>query len=158
MLWGHGWRERLCMGPPSPGEPPEARSVLCRRYQCQGCGAVLLVVPCGVARRKHYGTAAIAWSLALLGVCGWTWKEVRQAVSVWKLPAGDVVSTWKTLRRWIGDVSRGTLLGGLPRSPAAASAKQIAERAAMALAAHGPPSTHSLPLDRQAFLGGMHRV
>lgn len=154
MLHGHGLRDRACHGPLVPGDPPEARSVLCRRYECQNCGAILLVVPRGVSRRKHYGSAAIAWALALLGVAGWTWKATRQAVSIGRLPDGDVVTAWKTLRRWIADVAAGDLFAGLPASPAGSSTRRTAERAAMAIAGHAPPSMGHLPLHDQAFFGG----
>jgi hypothetical protein len=156
MIYGHGLRSRLCQGPRAPGERPAVISVLCRRYQCQACGAILLVVPCGVAPRKHYARSAIAWAVALLGVAGLTWKAVRQAVSVWPLPAGDIVSTWKTLRRWIAEIARGELFAGVPASPAGMSARQVAERAAMALAGHAPPSLQGLPVHDQAFFGSVH--
>ena len=155
-IYGHGRRRRMCQGPRAPGERPVGLSVLCRRYQCQACGALLLVVPCGVARRKHYALSAMAWAVALLGVAGWTYKAVRQAVSVWPLPNGDVVSTWKSLRRWIADIARGELFAGLPAGPAGASARQIAERAAMAIAGHAPPTGRGLPVPHLAFLGSVH--
>lgn len=156
MIHGHGLRSRLCHGPPTPGAPSKRLSVPCRRYQCQSCPALLLVVPCGVAPRKHYALSAIAWAVALLGVAGWTFKAVRQAVSVYPLPDGDIVSTWKTLRRWIADIGRSALFAGLPGSPAGASTRQIAERAAMALAGHAPPSLQRLPVPDQAFFGSVH--
>jgi hypothetical protein len=81
---------------------------------------------------------------------------VRQAVSVWPLPAGDIVSTWKTLRRWIAEIARGELFAGVPASPAGMSARQVAERAAMALAGHAPPSLQGLPVHDQAFFGSVH--
>ena len=155
MIYGHGLRSRLRQGPPAPGEPPAVMSVLCRRYQCQACGAILLVVPRGVAPRKHYALSAIAWAAALLGVAGWTWKAVRKAVSVWPLPDGDIVSTWKTLRRWIADIEGGELFADLPVGPAGASARQIAERASMALAGRAPLSVQGLPVPDQAFFGSV---
>ena len=131
------------------------RWVRCRRYQCQACGAILLVVPCGVAPRKHYALSAIAFAVALLGVAGWTWKAVRQAVSAWPLPDGDVVSTWKTLRRWIADIERGEVFTGLPQSAVGASRRQIAERAAMALAGRAPPSLQERAVPDLAFFGSV---
>lgn len=80
-IHGHGLRRRLCHGPAAPGEPSVWRWVLCRRYQCQGCGAMLLVVPCGVAPRKHYALSAIAFAVALLGVAGWCDQTSRSAAS-----------------------------------------------------------------------------
>jgi hypothetical protein len=47
--------------------PPATTTLVCRRYRCMSCGAVLLVVPRGVAPHKHYGYAAIAMALTLSG-------------------------------------------------------------------------------------------
>ncbi|HEY4180213.1 MAG TPA: DUF6431 domain-containing protein, partial [Kofleriaceae bacterium] len=63
-LHGHGVRERQLRGPAAAG-PPMTATLVCRRYRCTSCGAVLLVVPRGVAPRKHYGYAAIAMALTL---------------------------------------------------------------------------------------------
>jgi len=45
-------------------------AILARRYQCQPCGAVVLVVPRGILRRRLYSAGAIALALALWGVAG----------------------------------------------------------------------------------------
>jgi hypothetical protein len=122
---------------------------------------VVLVVPRGVARRKHYATTAIAWALALLGLCGWSWHAIRRAISVWPLANGDVISTWKTLRRWLGDLQTGTLFPELdlawPQEIAMAP-QEIASRAASALAGRAPPCAFDLPIDRQAWMGGAQMV
>jgi hypothetical protein len=36
------------------------RVLLVRRYRCRRCGAVAVVVPRGVLRRRHFGASAIA--------------------------------------------------------------------------------------------------
>ena len=42
--------------------------IACRRYRCVSCGAILTVVPRGVAPRRHYGHAAIAMALTLWAI------------------------------------------------------------------------------------------
>lgn len=71
----------------------------CRRYRCTSCGAVVLVVPRGVAPRKHYGYAAIAMALALWLVVGEPVREVRRRVCAWQVTR-ESTSSWPTLRRW----------------------------------------------------------
>ena len=71
----------------------------CRRYRCVGCGAVSLVVPRGVAPRKHYGYAAIAMALTLWLLVGEPVREVRRRVCAWQLTR-ESPSSWPTLRRW----------------------------------------------------------
>lgn len=72
---------------------------MCRRYRCTTCGAVLLVVPRGVAPRRHYGYAAIALALALWVVVGEPVREVRRRVCAWPLTSTRT-SVWPALRRW----------------------------------------------------------
>jgi hypothetical protein len=116
------------------------------------------VVPHGVARRKHYATTAIAWALALLGLCGFSFEAIRRAISVWALPKGDLISTWKTLLRWIGDLEKGTLFAELAVRTDHCTPKESASRAATALLGRAPPWAARLPKDRQAFLGGAQMI
>ena len=74
-------------------------TVICRRYQCTHCAAVLTVVPRGVAPRKHYGYAAIALALTLWLSAGEPVREVRRRVCAWQLTR-EATSSWPTLRRW----------------------------------------------------------
>ena len=64
-LHGHGLRERQLRGPTAADGSPTTVTIVCRRYQCTHCDAVLTVVPRGVAPFKHYGFAAIAMALAV---------------------------------------------------------------------------------------------
>ncbi|HEX9402352.1 MAG TPA: hypothetical protein VF912_19775, partial [Anaeromyxobacter sp.] len=59
-LHGHGLRERHQWGPAARGGLPELIGILVRRYRCQQCGAVVVVVPRGVLRRRLYSATAIA--------------------------------------------------------------------------------------------------
>lgn len=115
-LHGHGLRERQLRGPPAADAAPTTRIVVCRRYRCTSCGAVLLVVPRGVAPRKHYGYAAIAMALTLWQLVGEPVREVRRRVCAWPLTR-ETTSTWATLRRWrhaFGDRFAQTALGRAP--------------------------------------------
>ena len=52
-----------------------------RRYLCQGCHAVVTVLPREAAPRRHYSVPAIAWALALFGLTGLAYAEVRARTS-----------------------------------------------------------------------------
>ena len=94
-------RERQLRGPPTATGAPTTLTLACRRYRCVHCGAVLTVVPRGVAPRKHYGFAAIAMALTLWLIAGEPVREVRRRVCAWQLTR-ESTSSWPTLRRWGG--------------------------------------------------------
>jgi hypothetical protein len=106
----------------------------------------MLVVPRGVAPRRHYGHAAIAMALALWVIVGEPVAEVRRRVCAWQL-SHESATRWPTLRRWaraardaIGDAS-------LTLETAAARAAQIA-------IGRAPPEVRHRPRWAQAFAGG----
>ena len=68
QLWGHGLRQRQQRGPLDPEGAPVVIVITVRRYLCLACGAVILVVPCGMLPARHFSAGAIAWALALFGV------------------------------------------------------------------------------------------
>lgn len=89
---------------------------MCRRYRCTTCGAVLLVVPRGVAPRKHYGFAAIAMALALWLLMGEPVREVRRRICAWPVTHART-SVWPALRRWrrvFGDAFTQVAMGRAP--------------------------------------------
>lgn len=104
-----------------------------RRYRCVACGAVITVVPRGVARRRHYGHAAIAMALALWALVGDTAAAVRVRVCAFRLTLCG--HGWPTLRRW-------------------ARASGDAKRATQIAVGHAPPALRSAPIWVQAFAGG----
>jgi len=53
-----------------------------RRFQCQLCDAVLVVVPRGMVPRKRYSGPAIAFALALWALARLDEPEVFDRVSV----------------------------------------------------------------------------
>ena len=54
VVHGDGTRERQVRGPATPDGAPTMTSVLGRRYQCQRCGACMLVVPQEILPRRLY--------------------------------------------------------------------------------------------------------
>jgi hypothetical protein len=105
-------------------------TLVCRRYRCTSCGAVLLVVPRGVAPRKHYGYAAIAMALTLWLLVRETVREVRRRVCAWQVTR-DTTSSWPTLRRWRRAFGDGLAQRALGRAPPDVTHR---ERAALAFA------------------------
>jgi hypothetical protein len=76
----------------------------------------LLVVPRGVAPRKHYGMAAIAMALALWLVVGEPVGAVRRRVCAWPV-THTCTSVWPALRRWrrvFGDTFAQVAMGRAP--------------------------------------------
>ena len=158
MVWGHGLRERTVEGPLDPGEPPVAVVILGRRYVCQACEAVLVVVPRGVLAWRQYTAGAIASALALFGLDRLPRAEVRRRTSASQIPkTATDPGHWKALRRWGEAAARGALFTGV--MPIATEPgnmpRQIAAKVAMALVARVNPSLRDLPLAAQAFHAGV---
>jgi len=148
-------RERQQRGPLEAGGEPQTVVVRQRRYQCQGCEAVIAVVPRGVLRGRHYSAGAIGLALALFGVVGQSLAEVRARVSPWSVVGATARATWLTMRRWIRAIRDRRLFARVRATPAKWSARQTAERAAMTLEALAPP-TLSDELGARAFAGATH--
>lgn len=145
-LHGHGFRDREILGPPDAHAAPAKTLVGCRRYCCLGCQAIILVVPRGIAPRRHYGLAAVAMALTLWAVMHQRPREVRERVCVAR---GTVWGTeWPTLRRW-ARAARESL-----RVPAVFTLRQSAARAAQIAIGRAPPTLRTAPVGAQAFAGG----
>lgn len=155
-LHGHGLRERHQWGPTELFAAAAAViTVLARRYRCQSCGAVVLVVPRGILRRRLYSAGAIALALALWGVAGLAAPEVRERVSPFAIVGATAAAGWASLRRWSRAVRGGRLFPVVRALPAEASLRQMAARAATTLAAYAP-GAGGLPIDSAAFFGAAH--
>lgn len=127
-----------------------------RRYECQRCFAVMVVVPTEVAPRRHYTGAAIALALALYGLSGDAHAEVRRRVCPSQIVGGSAQYRWVTLTRWIDAVAARELFVSLPAMPESQSRRHVAGRAAMAIGAHAPPLLQAgAPVER-AFAGAAH--
>ena len=59
VVHGDGTRERQVRGPATADAAPTLTSVLARRYECQRCGACMLVVPREILPRRLYTACAI---------------------------------------------------------------------------------------------------
>lgn len=137
QLVGHGLRDRVQRGPPAPGQPPIDACILTRRYRCKPCGAIMVVAPRGVLRRRLYRATAIGLSLALFGIEGGSARAVRAAIAPTashRCPAEG--ATWSTLRRWTREAKAGALIKDTA-CPPTFSLRQAAERVATSLLALG---------------------
>ena len=117
----------------------------CRRYRCTACGAIITVVPRGVAPRRHYGYGAIAMALALWALGREPAAAVRRRVCAWPI-AGPSATGWPALRRW-ARAARAV-------STAALTLGAVAARAAQIAVGRAPPTLRSAPICAQAFAGG----
>jgi transposase len=132
--------------------------VLGRRYECQACEAVLLVVPGGILRRRLYSAAAIALALAVWSLEEKAPAEVRTRVSPWRVVGAAAAGGWASLRRWAKAVRGGRLFPVVRALPDEAHLRQVAVRTATTLAALVPSSLESLPLTTRAMLGAAHVI
>lgn len=117
-----------------------------RRYRCTGCGAILTVVPRGIAPRRHYGHAAIALAFTLWAIVGVSVAEVRRRVCAWPIST-EAPQQWRALRRW-AHAARGALW--LPT----VATRDVAARAAQVAMGRAPPALHGAPAAALAFAGG----
>ena len=147
-LHGHGLRDRAIFGPRDVDADPERGWVRCRRYLCVvgTCGAVILVVPRGVAPRRHYSLAAIAVAMTLWGILALPPARVRERICV--SPSVSWGTEWSTLRRW-AHAAR-----ALVDLPAAITLREVAARVAQIAIGRAPPSLRTAPRAAQAFAGG----
>jgi hypothetical protein len=151
-LHGHGLRERHQWGPLEPSATPSLIGVLLRRYLCQSCGAVVVVGPRGLIRRRLYSAGAIALALTLYGVLGIAPGEVRRRVSPLRIVGATAAAGWASLRRWSRAVRARRLFPAVRALSADATLRQVAARAATTLAAYAPGSA-GLSIESAAFLG-----
>ncbi len=135
------------MGMRAPGSPSAVVEIDARRYRCQRCNAVMLVVPCDLLPRKHYAASAIALAIALYGAAGLCAREVREAVSPWRI-VGASATGWPALRRWVAQAS--SVWPCVRPAPAGWSCRQLAERVATTVAAQ---ATRAAPILCAAFHG-----
>jgi ferredoxin len=151
IVHGDGTRERQVRGPPSAASAPEVGTVRVRRFECQRCGACMIVVPRELLPRRLYTASAIGLALALWALLGATETATRTRVSPWAIVGAAAATRWMTLRRWAADAGAGRLFATSRAPPPAFVRRQHAERAAAALVALAPVG---LALEQAAFAGG----
>lgn len=155
VVHGDGTRERQVWGPPSAQGTPTIRTVRGRRYECQRCGACMLVVPGEILKRRLYTAPAIGMALALWGLLGLTAALVRDRVSPFVVVGVATAGRWITLRRWAQAASRRRLFATSRASPETFTLRRHAERAAAMLRALAPAG---LPVTESVFAGAaIHR-
>ncbi len=91
---------RLQLGPVDARAAPEVGEITLRRYRCRGCGAVVTVVPRGVAPRLRYRLRAVAWALGQWW-SGTSAAAVRRKVSPFSRIGEEAQRGWRSLRRWV---------------------------------------------------------
>jgi hypothetical protein len=141
VLHGHGTRPRTVRGVLAPDDTPQFHELRVRRYRCTACGATCTVVPVDVLPRKHFGAITIAVALALYGALHEALDEVWRVLNPSRI-RGLESRGWDSVLRWISLVTE--LFPDVRPSPPQWSSRQVAERAAMTLAAH--VLDESLPL------------
>ena len=103
-----------------------------RRYQCQLCAAVIVVVPRGVLPRLRYTLVAVVTALAQWGHAGRAGWRVRAEVSPWQSSGDDRLHGWGALRRWLTCSLATGLYVDATASPRARAASMATQLAAMA--------------------------
>lgn len=154
-MYGHGLRGRVQWGPPSAAMRGARQRVRTRRFQCQLCDAVLVVVPRGMLPRKRYSGPAIAFALALWSLASMDEPDVFERVSVFPLSPYVVAHGWRSLRRWTHDAVASELWPGLRGAGPDCTWRQHAERIAAALTSFAP-DPHVGSLCARAFAGAKH--
>lgn len=129
-LWGHGLRERLVLGPPSAGDPPEALTLRLRRYRCTHCGAVVTVAPRGVLYRLLYSGLAVALSLSLWVVEGMASWRIRGRASPRRGADSEREHGWRAVGRWSREADRWWRWLRLDPGGPGARARQIVQQLA----------------------------
>lgn len=153
QIWGHGLRDRQSRGPLTPLSDPVEVTLRVRRYVCRPCRALIVVVPLGVIAGRLFAAMAIGLALALFGVEGLPLAKVRQRVSPWRHVGATAHGSWRAVRRWVRAIREGRLFASGRRSPAHHTARQVAERAAMTLAALAPPALAGEAVTERVFAG-----
>lgn len=116
-LIGHGVRERQVWGPAELDGAPVMGTVMLRRYQCRGCGAIVMVGPRGLLFRRLYTASAIAGALTLWACRRQPAPAVRRRISPLRIVGATAASGWVSLLRW----ARKAVSGGLWRGLACAT-------------------------------------
>ena len=153
-VYGHGLRDRVQLGPRSPGGDGEVLVIPVRRYLCR-CGAVMVVMPRGILERRLYAAAAISLALGLWGLVGMASPAVRARVSPWSQVGDSARYRWITVARWVDAGAAGRLFPGLDVSDEG-DRRAIASRLATALIGFAPPADRDRDQTRLLYLGGAH--
>jgi hypothetical protein len=119
-----------------------------RRYRCRLCGGLTTVLPRGLTARRHYSASAIGLALFLHGMQRLSIAETRQRICTWRVSFEK--ERWTTLPSWVAAIAEGRLFARVRPSPAQASLRRRAERAAATLCSL---ALTTLDLEAQVFEG-----
>jgi hypothetical protein len=111
---------------------------------------VVVVVPQGVMRRRHFSAGAIALALLRFGL-GVRVVDIRKA-----LGGQGETAAWPSLRRWARAARAGQMWKAVRDSPAYWGLRAVAERVAMTLAAFAPAGLAYARIDDRVFAGAAH--
>lgn len=112
-----------------------------------------MVVPLGAIAGRLFAAAAIGLALTLFGVDGLPLSKVRERVSPWRRVGATAHGSWLAPRRWVRAIREGRLFASVRRSATHRTARQVAERAAMTLAALAPPALAHAAIVQRVFAG-----
>ena len=126
-----------------------------RRFRCRSCGAVMVVAPAQVLRRRLFSTTAMVWALVLFGVEGVPMARVRSAISPWHVVGATAAPRWQALKDWIRALGAGGLL---PVKSVGGPIRRLSARLVWALTALAPPSFRGEPVAHQAVSGALHAL
>jgi hypothetical protein len=122
------------------GEEPKVDEVLTRRYECQRCGAVMVVGPRGLVPGYLYSAMAIGVALLLWGAMRRQDAEVRAAISVQQIAGASRPERWSTLARWARAAASGRIWATIELDPSGPP-RELAERVSRILCARAGPGT-----------------
>lgn len=131
---GHGTRVRQVRGPTRFGGNAALQLVVARRYRCRSCSRTATVIPRGLVARRHYGAAAIAFTLFLVGMRRRALTDVRSVVA----PGGTYEAGWPVVRRWLRAIHDGDLFRFVRPHRADADLPHRAERVAATVMGFAP--------------------
>ncbi len=99
-LHGHGLVARQVRGPLDTASDSGVVEIAARRYECQRCGAVMIVVPASILPGRQYSASSIALALYLWLLDELSDVEVRDRVCAWRVRGRSGGRGWAQLYRW----------------------------------------------------------
>lgn len=147
VLHGHGGRGRHVMGVVGPGERPASIEIEGRRFACQACGCVMLVVPRDLGPWRRYTLATIA--LVLAGVAeGVPVEQLRSRFA----PGSTFEAGWSSPRRWLHAVAAGKLFRWI-RGVSELAGRALAERVVAVIAEASGSNARSASFEDRVWAG-----
>lgn len=150
-LHGHGLVARQVRGPLAADCASGIVEIAARRYECQRCGAVMIVVPASILPRRHYSASSIALALFLWLLDERSDVEVRDRVCAWRVRGRSGARGWAQLYRWARDAAD---LFSLPRPVRREhDVREVATSVVRMLIALAPTAIHETDAAARVFAG-----